>query len=225
MRAFTAAEQAALEASTLIARDFMEITARDRQTGEAVTDAYWSDLGKITADMIHPDTGLPVGKVFQGAGQLIGIEELPAGAELQVQRLSVTMSQVSDRVNDLVRNYDIRQARVVIWRANLDRNSMQLVAPGRIRFVGFIDRAPVETPPEGQVGDIVFECVSSMQEMTRSNPDLRSHESQLQRAPGDDFYKSVTAAASQVIYWGSHRGPAAAAAPVSYAPNSFGLSG
>ncbi|MEC8194789.1 MAG: hypothetical protein VX228_00395 [Pseudomonadota bacterium] len=208
MQVFSAEEQAALEASSLVLREFISLTVRERATGNPYVDAYWSGSGKITTDVIDPDTGAPMSQTFQGAGALIAVDDIPADTDMSVQRISVEFSQVSDRINDLVRNYDARQAKVVIWRGNLHRTTRQMIAPARPRFVGFIDKSPFETPPAGGFGQVKIECVSSMQEMTRANPDLRSHESQLARAPGDDFFKSVTTAPDQVIFWGKKSGVA-----------------
>lgn len=207
MRSFTAAEQAALAARTLVARDFMQVTARDRDTGNPVSDAFWSDVGKITVPVIDPDSGAAVETVFHGAGALVAIDPIPAVANLTVQRIEVRFSQIEDRVNALLRQYDLRQAKVVIWRGNYDPDTRLLLAPARVRFVGTVDGAPVETPQEGGEGSIKIECVSSSQEYTLSNPDTRSHESQQQRAPGDDFFKDVAVAHKWTIFWGKHRGP------------------
>ena len=111
-------------------------------------------------------------------------------------------SQLDDRINDLLRTYDIRQARVEIYRGHFNAETMVMGAPAEPRFVGFVDGAPVETPTENAEGSIKIKCVSSAQELTRANPDMRSDESQQARAPGDDFYKDVTSVGDLVIFWG-----------------------
>ncbi|GAB5431209.1 MAG: hypothetical protein EpisKO_05790 [Epibacterium sp.] len=202
MRVIPVSTQALLEAETLVVRDFMRITARVRSTGEPITEAFWSDVGDVAATVLDADTGEPTVYDFRGVGALIAIDPIPMVSNLTVQEVEVKFSQLDDRVNELLRLYDIRQAKVEIYRGEFDTDTMQMVEPAQSRFVGFVDGAPVETPAEGGEGSVSIKCVSSAQELTRGNPDLRSHESQLLRSATDDFYKDVTSCADLVIFWG-----------------------
>ena len=202
MRSIPVNTQALLEAQTLVVRDFMRITGRVRATGAPITEGFWSDLGDVSAQVIDADTGLVVSYDFKGVGSLIAVDPIPMVSNLTVQEIEVTFSQLDDRINELLRVYDIRQAKVEIYRGEFDPETMQMVEPATSRFVGFIDGAPVETPAEGGEGSISIKCVSSAQELTRGNPDLRSHESQIARAVGDDFYRDVTSCGDLVIFWG-----------------------
>lgn len=202
MRVIPVSTQALLEAKTLVTRDFMRITGRVRETGEPITEAFWSDVGNVNAQVMDADSGLAVGYDFQGVGSLIAIDPIPMVSNLTVQEVEVKFSQLDDRINELLRVYDVRQAKVEIYRGEFDPETMRMVEPAGSRFVGFVDGAPVETPAEGQEGSVSIKCVSSAQELTRGNPDMRSHESQRSRDPGDDFYRDVTSCADLVIFWG-----------------------
>lgn len=202
MRIIPVSTQALLEAQTLVARDFMRITGRVRETGAPITEGFWSDVGDVSAQVIDAETGLVTSYDFSGVGSLIGIDPIPMVSNLTVQEVEVAFSQLDDRINELLRVYDIGQAAVEIYRGEFDPVTMRMVEPATSRFVGFVDGAPVETPAEGGEGSISIKCVSSAQELTRGNPDMRSHESQQVRAPGDDFYQDVTSCADLVIFWG-----------------------
>lgn len=202
MRDISPSTQALLEAQTLVARDFMRITARDRATGDPVTHGFWSDLGDVTAQVVDADTGLVTAYDFEGAGSLIAVDPIPMVSNLTVQTITVQFSQLEERINELLRTYDLRQARVEIYRGEFDPDTLTMAEAATSRFVGFVDGAPVETPAEGGEGSISIKCVSSAQELTKGNPDMRSHESQQLRAPGDDFYKDVTTCGDLVIFWG-----------------------
>lgn len=206
MRVFSASIQAALEAQTLVTRDFMRITGRVRATGAPITESFWSDFGDITAPVINPDTGAEVNYTFYGAGELVAMDPIPLVSNLTVQKVTVTFSQLDTRINELLRVYSVRQARVEIYRGIFDPVTRLLVEAAFPRFVGFVDGAPVETPAENGAGSVQFECVSHIQELTRSNPDTRSHDSQIARAPGDAFYQDVTSVGDLVIYWGRASG-------------------
>jgi hypothetical protein len=204
MRVIPVSTQALLEAQTLVVRDFMRITGRVRATGAPITECFWSDVGDVSAQVVDADTGLVVSYDFRGVGALISIDPIPMVSNLTVQEVEVKFSQLDDRINELLRVYDIRQAKVEIYRGEFDPETMVMVEPATSRFVGFVDGAPVETPSEGNEGSISIKCVSSAQELTRGNPDMRSHESQIARSPGDDFYKDVTSCSDLVIFWGKH---------------------
>jgi len=205
MRDVPAATQALLEGDTIVARDFMRITARRRDNGAPVSECFWSDLGSVNAQVIDPDSGAAVSYDFSGVGALIAMDPIPMVSNLTVQTIDIQFSQLDDRINELLRVYDIRQAKVEIWRGEFNPATMRMLEPAAVRFVGTVDGAPVETPPEGGEGSIAIRCVSSAQELTRGNTDVRSHESQQIRAPGDDFYKDVAAVGDLVIFWGGPR--------------------
>ena len=183
MRDISAANQAALQQRSVVARDFLWISTID---GHDV--GFWSDLANITALVLDPDTRAPVLRPWYGAGGLIGISDIPAVGHIQVENITIDMSQLQPQVEEAVRLYHVKQARVEIFRGLLDPVSGQLVAPAEPRFVGYIDKVDIQTPSEGQSGSVRIEVASHSQELLRSNPSTRSHEDQQVRAPGDIFF-------------------------------------
>lgn len=183
-------------------RDFIWFVVRDRVTGAPVTDGYWSDVGDISAQVLDPDTGVPVLRVWHGAGSLIAISDINLVSNITVQNVTVTLSQVADRVNELIRTYDCKQGRVEIYRGLFDPNSRLMVAPAEPRFIGTINEAPVTTPPEGEAGDVQLTCTSNTAELTRNNTDTRSDASQRLRNAGDAFFSDVTVVGQWQQYWG-----------------------
>src|SRR5262249_19848787 len=160
-----------LQDRRLLPRDFIWVTGRTLDTGAPVTGGYWSDLGTISAQYIDPDTGGIGARTWAGAGSLIQISHISLGSNLTGQTITVTLSQVADRVQQLVRGYDCKQGRVEIYRGLFDPVSRLMVAPAEPRFVGTIDEAPIKTPRENQNGDVQLQCTSNTAELTRSNPD------------------------------------------------------
>jgi hypothetical protein len=206
MRSLTAANLAALQARQLCARDFIWFIAKDRDTGDPVTDGYWSDVGTITIPVIDPDTGLSQDREFFGAGSLIEISDIPLVANLTVQAVTVRLSQISDRAMNLLRTYDCKQAKVQIFRGLFDPATRKIVSAAPARFVGYVDEAPITTPAEGEEGSVELTCVSNTQELTRANSDTRSHESQKRRHSGDTFYKDVGVVGDWEQFWGMASG-------------------
>lgn len=206
MRALTAENYAALQERRLVARDFIWFIVRDRETGDAVTDGYWSGAGYITTQVIDPATGGVATRTFMGAGCLIQISDIPLVSNITVQNVTVGLNQVADHVNDLIRSYDCKQGTVQIWRGLFDPDSRQLVSPAPPRFYGFIDLIEITTPTENSEGGVTLTCTSHTQEMTRYNPDTRSDASQRLRADNDNFYQDTATIGAAEFFWGRANG-------------------
>jgi hypothetical protein len=206
MRTISAENLAALEARELVARDFIWFVVRDRSTGAPVTDGVWSDVGNIAAAVIHPDTGVPVTRDWYGSGTLVGVDDIPLVANLSAQNITIRMSQVSEHVQTLVRQYDCKQGRVEIYRGLFDPDTRQMVAAAECRFVGVIDQIVIKTPSENEVGSVTMTCASHTQEMTRSNPATRSHATQILRQAGDMFFQDADTVTEWEFFWGSEKG-------------------
>jgi hypothetical protein len=206
MRALSPENIAALEQRILMPRDFIWFVVRDRSTGAPVTDGYWSDVGDVSAAVIDPDTGAPVTRIWHGAGSLIAISDIALVSNITVQNITVTLSQVADRVNDLVRTYDCKQGRVEIYRGLFDPANRLMVAPAVPRFVGTINEAPIRTPAENENGDVQLQCTSNTAELTRTNTDTRCEASQRARNPADAFYRDTAVVGSWKLFWGQESG-------------------
>jgi hypothetical protein len=206
-RSLSGENNTALQSGTLVARDFIWFVVRSRIDGSPVTDGYWSDVGSITAEVVDPETGGTQERTFFGADGLIQISDIPLVSTLTVQNVTITLSQVSDRINNLVRTYDCKQGQVQVFRGLFDPVSREMVGPAFPRFVGFIDEAPITTPKEGDIGDVTLTCTSHTQEMTRANSDTRSDASQRLRSSTDNFFADTSVVGSWQQFWGRERGP------------------
>jgi hypothetical protein len=212
-RSLSAENLAALQGRRVVARDFLWLVVKDRSTGEAVFDGEWSDIGEFTCDVIDPETGGSTERTFFGSGTLIKCSDVPLVSTIVVQNVSITLSQVNDRVADLIRTYECKQGRVELHRGLFDLETRELVSPAVCRFVGFIDEIDINTPTEGEDGSVVLTCVSHTQEMTRSNPDTRSDASQRIRAANDNFYQDTAVVSEWQHFWGSSSGEVATTIP------------
>lgn len=206
MRAISTANQLALAQRALVARDFLWVVARDRTTLAAVPVGFWSDVENVSAQVLDPDTLLPVTRSYYGAGGLISIDDIPSVSTIQVQDIQIRMSQLDQQVLNAIRGYDVKQARVEIHRGLFDPVSRNLVAPAIVRFAGFVNLVEVYTPPENEDGYVTLTCVSHTQETTRSNPATRSHADQQTRQVGDTFYQDAAVVGDWESTWGEQRG-------------------
>jgi hypothetical protein len=205
MRYFPPTTLAALANRTVVARDFLWIEGRTRDTGAAVSHGLWSDVGDVSAQVINPETNAAVTRNFEGAGALVQISDIPAVSSLTVQDVTIDLSQIAAQTEQIVRTYEARQAKVQIFRGFFDPATRALIDPAQCRFFGFVDKVEIVTPKEGETGSACFTCVSHTQEMTRSNPDTRSHDSQKLRLSTDTFYRDTAGAGSWEIFWGRYK--------------------
>ena len=205
-RSVSSATYTALQNRNLVARDFLWIVARDRTTGADVPDGMWSDIGPITASVVDPETGGTSSRSWVGTGTLVQCSDIPLVSNITIQNVTITLSQVSDHVNTLVRLYDCKQARVEIYRGMYDTNTRAMIDPATPRFIGYIDNVEIVTPKEGGTGSVVLTCVSHSQEITRSNPDSRSDASQRQRSATDNFYQDTVVVGTWQHFWGRASG-------------------
>jgi hypothetical protein len=205
MRSFPETTLSALTLRTLVARDFLWIEGRDRDTGAAVTNGLWSDVGSVSVQVMNPETNSAVTRGFEGAGALVQIGDIPAVSSLTVQEVTIDLSQIAEQTDRIVRTYDVRQAKVQIFRGYFDPATRALIDPAQCRFFGFVDKVEIVTPKEGEPGKATLTCVSHTQEMTRSNPDTRSHDSQKLRVSSDTFYQDTAATGSWEIFWGRYK--------------------
>jgi hypothetical protein len=104
-----------------------------------------------------------------------------------------------------VRGYDLRLAAIEIHEGYLDLSTHQLLAPPVVDFVGWVNGAPITTPPAGGQGSITLNCVSHSRMLTRTNPAKRSHESQKLRS--NDQFRRYSTVAAQWQYWWGEREP------------------
>ena len=206
MRTISVENQVALNQRRLVARDFLWIVARDRETGLPQRVGFWSDVENAAVSVIDPDTLEPVIRTYYAAGGLIEINEIPAISVIQVQDIEIKLSQLDELVEQAVRLYDIKLARVEIHRGLFDPDSRNMVAPALIRFVGVVNNLRITTPSENSEGAVYLSCVSQTQELTRANPATRSHEDQKTRSAIDNFFENTAVVGEWELDWGAVNG-------------------
>lgn len=206
MRNVSPQNQALLESRSVVARDFIWFTVRNRQTNAPISEGIWSGLGNVNAQVYEPDLGIAVTRPFNGTGTLVSVSNIPLVSNLTVQNIEIDASQVSSDIERIVRDYDCQQGRVEVYRGFFSPDTMKQLAPAENRFIGFIDTIEINTPSEGGYGGVVFNCVSHMQEITRANAETRSTAYQHMRQANDDFFVDAETAPQWEVWWGSEKG-------------------
>lgn len=203
MKALPAALETALAQRLTVPRDFVWFTVRDRDTGVAHSEGYWSDEGTISASVYDVAAGGNVTRTYTGAGGLIGISPIPLVSGLSSQTVTITLAGVSDRIETLIRGYEPRHGRIQIHRGLLHHETRVLVAPAQPRFLGWIDGVPLEAEGEGGETLVKVKCVSDSRELGRGNPATRSDADQRLRSATDNFFQDVSTIGQLEVFWGT----------------------
>ncbi len=152
--------------------------------------------------MIDGRTGGAVTRPYRGAGELLQIGRIPRTSDFTVQSLDIDLSQIAPAVQQMVRGYDVRLARVEIHEIVLDTVSRISVDAPKPSFIGIVDDAPIETPAVGEQGSVRFTCRSdAMLMLTRTNP-AKSSDAAQQLRSGDRFSRYAGVVQSWDIKWG-----------------------
>ncbi|PRD42183.1 hypothetical protein C5748_17105 [Phyllobacterium phragmitis] len=205
MRNISPQVQAARSARVVEDRDFLWLVGKRRDTGAQESAGFWSDVGTINAPVVDGITGVTVVRIFTGAVSLIDISDIAMVNDVMYRTVDVKMTQLHPAVEQAVRLYDARQAEIQIWRGTYDPDTMNLIEPAAIRFVGRVDEQPIITGAEGEESTLTLRCRNHAQELDRASTDKRSDESQKLRNAGDRFYQYTSAMASRKQFWGQKK--------------------
>jgi hypothetical protein len=188
----------------VITRRFVWMIGKDRTTGEAASGGFWNGEFTIDAEVISGQTGLPEVRQYVGLGSLISVDDINLVSDLTVQTLRIKMSQINPAVNNAIRGYDARNAKIEVHYGLLDLDTRKLVARPIPHFVGIVNKAPIVRSKTGGSGGVSLEAHSRTRELTITNPAKKSDEFSKTRG-GDRFRQYSGVAGSWAIFWGEDK--------------------
>lgn len=201
----------------VVGRLFTQITGRSFADGTIQTAYFWNDIDNVSAPVTDGETRLVVTNDYIGAATLLKIGDIQLTSDVTIRTVDVTFSQLNEAVLIAVRGADLKRGKAQVHLGLFDPLTRALVEPATPIFVGAVDKSKITTPQEGNDGSIVLSLSSHTQELTRYNPDTRSHNSQLRRNAGDDFLIDAAVVGDRPIWWGTVRGKLGPAAKTSTA--------
>lgn len=189
----------------VIPRDFVWISAKNRETGVVESAGFWNGLDTVDVTVISGTTGEEVTRTYTAWGSLLKIDQIQRTPDISIRTIKLSLSQISPAVQQVFRGYDTRLAPIEIHRGFLNLDTRLILAPPTSRFVGWINKAPIMTPPVGGEGAVTVDAVSHARMLTRTNPAKRSDESQKRRG-GDRFRRYSSVADQWDFWWGETKG-------------------
>lgn len=190
----------------LIVRKFMFVTGHTRDgTPVEVGIGLWTGDDDVTVNVMDGQTGLVVNRTYYGMGTSLKIPTIPRVSDMSIQTLQISISQLNNIDQIMVRENTVRFAKVDIHEGILSPMTGTLVSAPEIAFLGEVDGDPIDTPEAGGEGSITLEIVSdAIRALTRTNPAKRSAATQSRRA-GDQFSKYSNRTANMEMPWGEVR--------------------
>lgn len=189
-------------------RNFVWLTAKNRDTGAAESIGVWNGMAPVTVDVVNPKNGTTISRDYVAGGALLSVPSIPATLVTEVRSVRIRVSNLSPAIINAIRLYDLQMAPVQIHRGIFDPETGMLVDPAECRFEGFVNSAPITNGKSGGEGFIEIECVSSSRVLTKTSATRFSYETIKARPKPtsgavDHFGKYLAVAGAWRIWWGT----------------------
>ena len=177
---------------------FFWIEARNRTTGATEAMGLWTGDEDIAVNVQTPTGGTATREYLGGTN--LSVDQIKLVADLTDEPVTVSISQVADAAQQLVRGYDVRLAYCEIHATSWAGGVFS--SPPQLQFVGIVDDAQVATPAAGGSGSIALTVRSElMTQLLASSPAKSSDSHQKRRQEGDRFSEYAGIVKSRNIQW------------------------
>lgn len=178
---------------------FVWFTGKDRDSGAAVSMGLWSRSRDTSVSVQTPDGGSSALRSYIG-GCGLEVSGLRYVADLTDNPVTVSISQIADAAQYLIRGLDLRLAHCEIHATSM-RGGV-LVSQPQLQWVGIVDEGPISTPAAGSDGGISLSVRSEILSMLSAiNPAKSSDAHQKRRREGDQFCKYSSTVGSRKVQW------------------------
>lgn len=177
---------------------FFWVRGKNRDTGATATMGLWSGDEDISQNVESPEGGM-TGRTYYG-GCNLRVDGIQYVADLTDNPVSVSLSQIADAAQQLVRGYDVRLAYCEIHATSWVGGGFASVP--QLLWVGVIDDVMIGTPEVGGEGQMGFSVRSDlMAQLTAINPAKSSDSHQKRRQAGDRFSEYSGSIKARSIQW------------------------
>lgn len=197
MRTFSSTTAAYLADRSAFNGDLLVwLSARNRVSGATENIGFWTGVD-VRDFSIEGQT-----RTYYGAGSLLAMDPIRRQTGIKVRTQRITFSQVSPEVLQALRVFDPRHAPVEVHRALFDPLTEALIDEPHLILRGYIDKAPLPTPPKGESAAVSIEVATHARALTIPLSRFRSDATLRARATGDGFRKYASLADTVETKWG-----------------------
>lgn len=177
---------------------FFWVRGRNRSTGASEAIGLWSGDEDIMQAVEAPEGGT-VSRAYLG-GCNLQAGEIAYVADLTDNPITVSMSQIADASQQLVRGYDVRLAYCEIHSTTKIGGAFS--SQPQLQWIGIVDDVLIATPEVGGDGQMGLSVRSElMAQLTAINPAKSSDSHQKRRQAGDRFSEYSGAIKARSIQW------------------------
>jgi hypothetical protein len=177
---------------------FFWVRGKNRETGAVETMGLWSGDEDITISVETP-TGGTASRSYLG-GCNLRVDDMHFGADLTDRPVTVSMSQIADAAQQLVRGYEVRLAYCEIHATSWAGGDFASVP--QLQWIGVVDEVLIATPETGGDGSMGFTVRSELMSLlSQSSPAKSSDSHQKRRQAGDRFSEYSSVIRSRQIQW------------------------
>jgi hypothetical protein len=178
----------------VIAHTLIWVTARNRDTQADETMGLWTGEDARVFDIGGART-------YYGPA-VIDHDPIDGGVGLDVRTIQVRVPGIAPEVEQLIRGYDPKFGLAEMHVAVFNPETMELIAPPRRVFKGWIDQVSVPTPPAGGTSDATLTLASAARALTRIFPLRRGHADQQDVLANDRGREYSAVVGLREIPWG-----------------------
>lgn len=178
---------------------FVWIKAKNRSTGADEAMGFWSGDEDLTLQITPPGETSAQARLYVG-GCNLSVDDIRYVADLTDNPVSVSLSQIADAVQELVRTHDVRLAECEIHATAMDGG--RFISDPQLEWVGVVDDAPLATPSIGSDGAVTLSVRSEiMHQLTARNPAKSSDQHQKRRSATDAFCEYAGTIGARSVQW------------------------
>lgn len=173
------------------------VSGKNRTSGAVETMGLWTGSDHQTFTIRGQV------RTYYGAGNVLQVPPIMAVIGLDVRTISVGLASIAPETAIMLRGYDPRFAPAEIHRAEYDEDGNLLAEPERL-VKGWINGAPIVTPPIGGTATATVDIVSNARMLTRYGNATKSDQYQ-RRRQDDRIRRYATLTQSADVYWGEEK--------------------
>lgn len=181
----------------LVPRVLLRIVAQNRTTLADETMCLWTGSDHV-AMTVEGQT-----HTYYGAGSILGFGSIKNEIGTTIRRTSVSVAALTPEVAQLIRGYNVKQARVLMWTALFSPETGLMIGTPVRRFKGFVNKAPITTGAKGENSSATIELMSIARNLSKKVPSKMSDDNQKRRNNTDRFLRYVGVTGLIQTPWGT----------------------
>ena len=177
---------------------FFYVEAKNRSTGAIEPFGLWTGDDDIPQNVQTPTGGLVTRPYYGGTN--LSVADIKQVADLTDEPVTISMSQIADATQQLVRGYDVRRCYCEVHVTSWVGGNFSSVP--QLEFIGIIDDGDLANPPVDGEGSISLVARSElMTQLLAPNPAKSSDSHQKRRQANDRFSEYSGTVQARKVQW------------------------